>query len=181
MMKWNTPKDSQKLDGMQRTWTLRNSGTNEKKVIEIHQLGKSFKALGLQQVGVRDVILKWRKHGSVVKLPRSGWLTKATPRAQWWLPEDPTTTFKELQVCLASVKVRGHAFTIRKTLGWVAEFQGENPCWAKRTLRLLSNSPEHVLTIPKTFRKTFWLDKGLTLCECDYIWCKITLYPIKTS
>ncbi|KAK1785240.1 hypothetical protein P4O66_018637 [Electrophorus voltai] len=77
------------------------------------QSGKGYKAiskaLGLQQTTARAIIHKWRKSGTVVNLPRSGRLTKITPRVQRRLiqevTKDPTTTSKELQVSLASVKV----------------------------------------------------------------------------
>ncbi|KAK3574295.1 hypothetical protein QTP86_004361 [Hemibagrus guttatus] len=82
------------------------------KVIEIYQSGKCYKAiskaLGLPRTTVRAIIYKWRKRGTVKNLPRSGWPTKITPRAQRQLiqevTKDPTTTFKELQASLASVK-----------------------------------------------------------------------------
>ncbi|KAK3572375.1 hypothetical protein QTP86_032601, partial [Hemibagrus guttatus] len=56
----------------------------------------------------RAIIYKWRKHGTVENLPRSGRPTKITPRAQRQLiqevTKDPTTASKELQASLASVK-----------------------------------------------------------------------------
>ncbi|KAK3563661.1 hypothetical protein QTP86_033506 [Hemibagrus guttatus] len=89
----------------------------------IYQSGKGykaiFKALGLPQTKVRAIIYKWQKHGTVENLPRSGRLTKITPRAQRQLiqevTKDPTTTSKELQASLASVKVSVHDSTIRKS------------------------------------------------------------------
>ncbi|KAK3569879.1 hypothetical protein QTP86_006755 [Hemibagrus guttatus] len=60
---------------------------------------------------VRAIIYKWQKHGTVENLPRSGRPTKITPRAQQQLiqevTKDPTTTSKELQASLASVKTFG--------------------------------------------------------------------------
>ncbi len=96
-----------------------------KKVIEIYQSGKGYKAiskaLGLQRTTERAIIHKWRKQWTVVNLPRSGRPTKITPRAQRLLiqevTKDPTTTSKELQASLASVKVSVHDSTIRKRLG----------------------------------------------------------------
>ncbi|KAK3507778.1 hypothetical protein QTP70_000334 [Hemibagrus guttatus] len=84
------------------------------KVIEIYQSGKGYKAisksLGLPRTTVRAIIYKWRKHGTVENLHRSGRPTKITPRAQRQLiqevTKDPTTTSKELQVSLASVKLK---------------------------------------------------------------------------
>ncbi|KAK3513133.1 hypothetical protein QTP70_003775 [Hemibagrus guttatus] len=83
-----------------------------KKVIEIYQSGNGYKAiskaLGLPRTTTRAIIYKWRKHGTVENLLRSGRLTKITPRAQRQLiqevTKDPTTTSKELQASLASVK-----------------------------------------------------------------------------
>ncbi|KAK3544144.1 hypothetical protein QTP86_002964 [Hemibagrus guttatus] len=85
-----------------------------KKVIEIYQSGKGYKAiskaLGLPRTTVRAIIYKWPKHGTVENLPRSDRPTKITPRAQRQLiqevTKDPTTTSKELQASLASVKWR---------------------------------------------------------------------------
>ncbi len=52
----------------------------------MYQSGKGYKdiskALGLQRTEVRAIIHKWRRLRTVVKLPRSGWPTKITPRAQ---------------------------------------------------------------------------------------------------
>ncbi|KAK3554834.1 hypothetical protein QTP86_000762 [Hemibagrus guttatus] len=73
--------------------------------LPIYQSGKGYKAiskaLGLPRTTVRAIIYKWRKHGTVENLPRSGRPTKITPRAQRQLiqevTKDPTTTSKELQ------------------------------------------------------------------------------------
>ncbi|KAF7642649.1 hypothetical protein LDENG_00253840 [Lucifuga dentata] len=94
-------------------------------VIDIYQSGKGYKAiskaLGLQRTTVRAIIHKWRKHGTVVNLPRSGRPTKITPRAHRRLiqevTKEPRTTSKALQASLASVKVSVHDSTIRKRLG----------------------------------------------------------------
>ncbi|KAK3539521.1 hypothetical protein QTP70_009501 [Hemibagrus guttatus] len=80
--------------------------------LPIYQSGKGYKAiskaLGLPRTTVRAIIYKWQKHGTVENLPRSGRPTKITPRAQRQLiqevTKDPTTTSKELQASLASVK-----------------------------------------------------------------------------
>ncbi|KAK3557416.1 hypothetical protein QTP70_026651, partial [Hemibagrus guttatus] len=53
--------------------------------LPIYQSGKGYKAiskaLGLPQTTVRAIIYKWRKHGTVENLPRSGRPTKITPSA----------------------------------------------------------------------------------------------------
>ncbi len=95
------------------------------KIVNMYQSGKGYtaisKALGLQRTTVRSIIYKWRKLGTVVNLPRSGWTTKITPRAQWQLIQEfikePRTTPKEPQASLASIKVSVHDSTIRKRLG----------------------------------------------------------------
>ena len=65
---------------------------------------------------MRAILHKWRKHGTVVNLSRSGRPTKITPRVQRRLiqevTKDPTTTSKELQASLASVKVSVHDSTM---------------------------------------------------------------------
>ena len=73
-----------------------------------------------------------RKHGTVMNLSRSGRPTKFTPRALRRLFQqvikELTTTSKELQASLASVKVSVHDSTMRMRRGRngsVAEFQGE--------------------------------------------------------
>ncbi|KAK3507628.1 hypothetical protein QTP70_031676, partial [Hemibagrus guttatus] len=89
----------------------------------IYQSGKGYKAiskaLGLLRTTVRAIIYKWRKHGTVENLPRSGRPTKITPRAQPQLiqevPKDPTTTSKELQASLASVKHDEENYTVGVT------------------------------------------------------------------
>ncbi|KAK3526888.1 hypothetical protein QTP86_003606 [Hemibagrus guttatus] len=81
--------------------------------LPIYQSGKGYKpiskALGLLRTTVRAIIYKWRKHGTVENLPRSGRPTKITPRVQRQLIQevtnDPTTTSKELPDSLVSVKV----------------------------------------------------------------------------
>ncbi len=116
-----------------------------KKVIEIYQSGKGYKAiykaLGLQRPTVRAIIQKWRKHGTVVNLPRSGRPTKITPRAQRRLiqevTKDPTTTSKEMQVSLASVKVSVHDSHHKKETGqkW--------PAWQSSKTKTTAEQKEH--------------------------------------
>ncbi|KAK3530731.1 hypothetical protein QTP70_000763 [Hemibagrus guttatus] len=80
--------------------------------LPIYQSVKGYKAISkalrLPRTTVRAIIYKWRKHGTVENLPRSGRPTKITPRAQQQLiqevTKDHTTTSKELQTSLASVK-----------------------------------------------------------------------------
>ncbi|KAK3506739.1 hypothetical protein QTP70_021775 [Hemibagrus guttatus] len=86
-----------------------------KKVIELYQSGKGYKAiskaLGLPRTTVKAIIHKWRKHGTVENLPRSA------PRAQQHLiqevTKDPTTTSIELQAPLASVKKKNIIPTVK--------------------------------------------------------------------
>ncbi len=84
-----------------------------------------------------------------MNLPRSGWSTKITPRAQGRFIQEvikePCTTSKELQASLASIKVSVHDSTIRKRLGKNGTHRRvprENDCWPKRTQRLVSHLPK---------------------------------------
>ncbi|KAK3569486.1 hypothetical protein QTP86_031421 [Hemibagrus guttatus] len=124
------------------------------KVIKIYQSGKGYKAiskaLGLPQTTVRAIIYKWQKHGTVENLPRSGRLTKITPRAQRQLiqkvTKDPTTTSKELQASLASVKVSVYDSTIRKRLGkngLHGRVPRRKPLLSKKEHKGLSQSVSH--------------------------------------
>ncbi|KAG5841945.1 hypothetical protein ANANG_G00172420 [Anguilla anguilla] len=96
----------------------------KKKVIEIYQSGKGYRAISkvleLHRSTVRAIISKWRTLGTVVNLPRSGRPAKISPRAQRQLirevTKDPGRTSKELQASLASAKVSVHESTIRKRL-----------------------------------------------------------------
>ncbi|KAK3550734.1 hypothetical protein QTP70_003947 [Hemibagrus guttatus] len=115
-----------------------------KKVIEIYQSGKGYKAiskaLGLPQTTVRAIIYKWRKHGTVENLPRSGRPTKITPRAQRQLiqevTKDPTTASKELQASLAPVKQDNDPkHTSKSTSEWLKKNK-------MKTLEWPSQSPD---------------------------------------
>ncbi|KAK3508611.1 hypothetical protein QTP70_035201, partial [Hemibagrus guttatus] len=152
------------LDIMPRSKELQKQ--MRKKVIEIYQSGKGYKAiskaLGLPRTTVRAIIYKWRKHGTVENLPRSGRPTKITPRVQRQLiqevTKDPTTTSKELQTSLASVKVSVHDSTIRKRLG----------------------NNENILMIPKIFGEILC---GLTRQKLNFLegLCPITSCKSNTT
>ncbi|KAK3513490.1 hypothetical protein QTP70_015502 [Hemibagrus guttatus] len=131
--------------------------------LPIYQFGKGYKAiskaLGLPRTTVRVIIYKWRKHGTVENLPRSGRPTKITPRAQRQLiqevTKDPITTSKELQASLASVKVSVCDSTIKKRLGKNG-LHGRVPrqkMLLSKKKRLVPVLPENILMIPKTFGK----------------------------
>ncbi len=159
-----------------------------KKVIEIYQSGKGYKAiskpLGLQRTTVRAIIHKWRKHGTVVNLPRSGRPTKITPRAQRWLiqevTKDPTTTSKELQASLASVKVSVHDSTIRKRLGkngLHGRVPRLKPLLSKKSIKAhLSFARKHLDDPQDFWENTLWTDETKVelfgRCVSHYIWRK---------
>ncbi|KAK3561686.1 hypothetical protein QTP86_012553 [Hemibagrus guttatus] len=142
-----------------------------KKVIEIYQSGKGYKAiskaLGLPRTTVRAIIYKWRKHGTVENLPRSGRPTKITPRVHRQLiqevTKDPTTTSKELQASLASVKVSVHDSTIRKRLGKNG-LHGRVPrrklLLSKKNIKARLSFARKHLDDPQDFREnTLWTDE----------------------
>ncbi|KAK3550047.1 hypothetical protein QTP86_019146 [Hemibagrus guttatus] len=142
-----------------------------KKVIEIYQSGKGYKAiskaLGLPRTTVRAIIYKWRKHGTVENLPRSGRPTKITPRAQRQLiqevTKDPTTTSKELQASLASVKVSVHDSTIRKRLGkngLHGRVPRRKPLLSKKNIKARLSFARKHLDDPQDFwENTLWTDE----------------------
>lgn len=159
-----------------------------KKVIEIYQSGKGYKAiskaLGIQRTTVRAIIHKWRRHGTVVNLPRSGRPPKITPRAQRRLiqevTKDPTTTSKELQASLASVKVSVHASTIRKRLsknGLHGRVPRRKPLLSKKNIKARLNFSKTHLDDPQDFwDNILWTDETKVelfgRCVSHYIWRK---------
>ncbi|KAI4876002.1 hypothetical protein NFI96_003517 [Prochilodus magdalenae] len=106
LTKPSRPKDTQELDIRPRPKEIQEQ--KRKKVIEIYQSGKGYKAiskvLGFQRTTVRAIIHKGRKRGTVVNHPRSGRPTKITLILIQEVTKDPTTTSKELQASLTSVK-----------------------------------------------------------------------------
>ncbi|KAK3522272.1 hypothetical protein QTP86_000580 [Hemibagrus guttatus] len=139
--------------------------------LPIYQSGKGYKAiskaLGLPRTTVRAIIYKWRKHGTVENLPRSGWPTKITPRAQRQLVQevtkDPTTTSKELQASLASVKVSVHDSTIRKRLGkngLRGRVPRRKPPLSKKNIKARLGFARKHLDDPQDFwENTLWTDE----------------------
>ncbi|KAK3532293.1 hypothetical protein QTP86_016075, partial [Hemibagrus guttatus] len=159
-----------------------------KKVIEIYQSGKGYKtiskALGLPRITVRAIIYKWRKHGTVENLPRSGRPTKITLRAQRQLiqevTKDPTTTSKDLQASLASVNVSVHDSTIRKRLGkngLHGRVPRRKPLLSKKNIKApLSFARKHLDDPQDFWENTLWTDEtkielfGRSVSH--YVWCK---------
>lgn len=158
------------------------------KVIDIYQSGKGYKAiskaLGLQRTTVRAIIHKWRKFGTVVNLPRSGRPTKITPRAQRRLiqevTKEPTTTSKELQASLASVKVSVHDSTIRKRLGKNGihgRVPRRKPLLTKNNIKARLTFGKKHLDDPQDFwENILWTDETKVelfgRCASRYIWRK---------
>ncbi|KAK3527855.1 hypothetical protein QTP86_009412 [Hemibagrus guttatus] len=133
---------------------------------------------------VRAIIYQWRKHGTVENLPRSGRLTKITPRVQQQLiqevTKDPTTTSKELQASLASVKVSVHDSTIRKRLGkngLHGRVPTEKTLLSKKNIKARLSFARKHLDDPQDFwENTLWTDKtkielfGRSVSH--YVWSK---------
>ncbi|KAK3539656.1 hypothetical protein QTP70_011105 [Hemibagrus guttatus] len=129
-----------------------------KKVIEIYQSGKGYeaisKALGLPRTTVRAIIYKWPKHGTVENLPRSGRPTKITPRVQRQLiqevTKDPTTTSKELQASLGSVKenVRPSVCDLKMKRTWVLQQDNDPKHTSKSTSEWLKKNKMKTLEWP---------------------------------
>ncbi|KAK3530954.1 hypothetical protein QTP70_007256 [Hemibagrus guttatus] len=139
--------------------------------LPIYQSGKGYKAiskaLGLPRTTVRAIIYKWKKHGTVENLPRSGRPTKMTPRVQRQLiqevTKDPTTTSKELQASLASVKVSVHDSTIRKRLGkngLHGRVPRRKPLLSKKNIKARLSFARKHLDDPQDFwENTLWPDE----------------------
>uniref|UniRef100_A0A9J7ZRY6 Transposase n=1 Tax=Cyprinus carpio carpio TaxID=630221 RepID=A0A9J7ZRY6_CYPCA len=141
------------------------------KIVDMYQSGKGYKAiskaLGLQQTTVRAIIQKWQKHGTVENLPRSGQMTKITPRAQRRLiqevTKDPTTTSKELQASLVSVKVSVNDSSIRKRLGkngLHGRVPRRKPLLSKKNIKARLSFARKHLDDPQDFWKNaLWTDE----------------------
>lgn len=135
------------------------------------QSGKGYKAigksLGLQRSTVRAIIHKWRRHGTVVTLPRSGRPTKIIPRAQRRLTaevtKNPRTTSKQLQDTLASVNVHVHDSTIRKTLGKNGihgRVPRRKPLLTKKNIKARLTFAKNHLDHPQSFwENVLWTDQ----------------------
>ncbi len=157
------------------------------KIVDMYQSGKGYKAiskaLGFQRTTVRAIIHKWRKLGTVVNLPRSGWLTKITPRAQRRLIQEvikePRTTSKELQASLASIKVSVHDSTIRKRLGKNGihgRVPRQKPLLTKKNTKACLTFAKKYLDYPQDFwANILWTETKVELfgrCVSRYIWRK---------
>uniref|UniRef100_A0A9J7YLT4 Transposase Tc1-like domain-containing protein n=1 Tax=Cyprinus carpio carpio TaxID=630221 RepID=A0A9J7YLT4_CYPCA len=133
--------------------------------------------LGTPRTIVRAIIHKWRKLGTVVNLPRSGWPTKITQRRLIQrVIKEPRTTSKELQALLASIKVSVHESTIRKRLGKNGihgRVPRQKPFADQKEHKGLSHIFQNIdliLNIPKTFGQIFCGLFGM--CVCRYMWHK---------
>ncbi|KAK3570216.1 hypothetical protein QTP86_016527, partial [Hemibagrus guttatus] len=110
--------------------------------LPIYQYGKGYnaisKALGLPRTTVRAIIYKWRKHGTVENLPRSGRPTKITPRAQRQLiqevTKDPITTTKNCRPHLPQLSC-DPKHTSKSTSEWLKKNK-------MKTLEWPSQSPD---------------------------------------
>ncbi len=99
-----------------------------------------------------------------MNLPRSGRPTKITPRAQRRLIQEvtknPTTTSKELQASLASVKVSVHDSTIRKRLGKNGPVPRPKPLLSKKNIKAhLSFARKHLDDPQDFWENTLWTDE----------------------
>ncbi|KAK3556280.1 hypothetical protein QTP70_007059 [Hemibagrus guttatus] len=131
--------------------------------LPIYQSGKGYKAiskaLGLPRTTVRAIIYKWRKHGTVENLHRSGRPTKIIPRAQRQLiqevTKDPTTTSKELQASLASVKenVRPSVCDLKLKRTWVLQQDNDPKHTSKSTSEWLKKNKMKTLEWPRKGRE----------------------------
>lgn len=159
-----------------------------KNAIEIYQSGKGYKAISkalrLKRTTVRAIIHKWRIHDTVMSLPRSGRLTKMTPRVQRRLiqevTKDPRTKSKELQASLASIKVNVHDSTIRKTRGkngLHGRVPRRKPLLSQKNIKAgLMFARKHLDDPQHFWENTLWTDETKVelygRCVSQYIWRK---------
>ncbi|KAK3562843.1 hypothetical protein QTP86_010750 [Hemibagrus guttatus] len=127
-----------------------------------------------------------------INAERSGRPTKITPRAQRQLiqevTKDPTTTFKELQASLASVKASVHDSTIRKRLGkngLHGRVPRRKPLLSKKNIKARLSFARKHLDDPQDFwENTLWTDETkielLGRSVSHYVWRKSnTAFQIK--
>ncbi len=140
------------------------------KISDMYQSGKGYKAIS-KALGLRAIIYKLRKLGTVVNLLRSGWPTKITPRAKWRLIQEVIkelrTTSKELQASLASIKVSVHESTIRKKLG-KNSIHGRTP--RQEPLLTKNNTKAHLTFAKKDLDIYIYIQYILYMCIYIYIY-----------
>ncbi|XP_049588240.1 uncharacterized protein [Syngnathus scovelli] len=93
-------------------------------IVERYQSGEGYKriskALNISWSTVKSVIVKWRKNGTTVPLPRTGRPSKIDEKTRRELVREavkrPTATLKELQQFLASTGCSVHVTTISRLL-----------------------------------------------------------------
>ncbi|XP_077389408.1 uncharacterized protein LOC144026561 [Festucalex cinctus] len=93
-------------------------------IVERYQSGEGYKriskALNISWSTVKSVIVKWRKNGTTVPLPRTGRPSKIDEKTRRELVREavkrPTATLKELQEFLASTGCSVHVTTISRLL-----------------------------------------------------------------
>ncbi|XP_057696935.1 uncharacterized protein LOC130918837 [Corythoichthys intestinalis] len=93
-------------------------------IVERYQSGDGYKriskALNIPWNTVKSVLVRWRKNGTTVTLPRTGRPSKIDEKTRKELVKEavkrPTATLKELQEFLASTGCSVHATTISRIL-----------------------------------------------------------------
>ena len=94
------------------------------RIIQRYQSGEGYKRiskeLNIPRNTVKTVIIKWRKYGTTVTLPRTGRPSKIDDKTRRKLVREaakrPTATLKELQEFLASTGCVVHVKTISRLL-----------------------------------------------------------------
>ncbi len=132
------------------------------KIVDMYQSGKGYKAIS-KALGLHRSQSHYPQMEKTWNLPRSGWPTKITPRAQRWLIQEvikePRTTSKELQASLASIKISVvHDSTIRKRLGKNdihGRVPSQKPLLNKKNTKACLTFTKKYLDYPQDLRQIF--------------------------
>ena len=124
------------------------------------------KALGLHQTTVTAIIHKWRKHGTVVNLPRSGRPTRITPRVMTSHTGGHKRSLNNIE------STAGLAWVIQQYEGGLGRngirgrIERRKPLLTKKNTAVLCLPYNMILMIPKTFGKTVC---GLTRQKWNFL------------
>ena len=140
-------------------------------IVERYQSGEGYKiiskALDIPWNTVKTVIIKWRKYGTTVTLPRTGRHSKIDEKTRRKLIREaskrPTATLKELQEFLASTGCVLHVTTISRILhmcGLWGRVARRKPFLSKKNIQDRLNFAKTCMKSPKSmWENVLWSDE----------------------